>query len=218
MGGIYILGIQPGTMIHGNIIHDISGENISWGIYLDEGSSEIIIENNLVYNIASECFHVHYGRNNMVRNNVFACGEDGTCSITRGTMDMEGKFSPGDKVFFCENNIMISSAAPFYVKYLLDYEIKEDIFCFAADNNIFHNIKTEEPVIGGDDYHNRNHTYGKIFTLEEWKEKGFDRNSQFAGPNETVIPQALFPQDKFPQTEKLYHKLLTMLQLSEVQP
>ena len=177
MGGIYTLGIQPGTVIHGNIIHDIEGEHISWGIYLDEGSSNIIVENNLVYNVASECFHVHYGRDNLIRNNVFAFGKTGICSVTRGTMDMKCNFKPGDIVFESMHNIMLSSGSHFYVKYILDYEIKEDLSCIESDHNIFQFSGTGEAVLGADGFHNVENTYQKLFQEAPWREAGYDRNS-----------------------------------------
>lgn len=48
-GGIYTLGDQPGTIIEGNHIHD--AVNTPGGIYLDEGSANIEVRGNLVYNV-----------------------------------------------------------------------------------------------------------------------------------------------------------------------
>jgi parallel beta-helix repeat protein len=73
MGAIYTLGIQPGSELRNNLIHDVDAFTYGgWGIYPDEGTSEMLIENNVVYNCKSAGFHQHYGRENIVRNNVFA--------------------------------------------------------------------------------------------------------------------------------------------------
>jgi parallel beta-helix repeat protein len=43
-----------------------------WGIYLDEGTSQIVVSNNIVYNTGWASFFQHYGANNTIINNVFA--------------------------------------------------------------------------------------------------------------------------------------------------
>ena len=72
MGGIYTLGQSEGTVITNNVIHDVytygSDGN---GIYLDEGTSNVTVVNNIVYRCKSSGFAQHYGRGNKVVNNLF---------------------------------------------------------------------------------------------------------------------------------------------------
>ncbi len=110
MGGIYTLGIQPDTVLSGNVIYNVGcygGKQGygGWGIYLDEGSTEILVENNLVYDCSSQAFHQHYGRDNMIRNNIFAFGEDGIFRITR---------NEEHNSLFLENNILVSDDRVMY--------------------------------------------------------------------------------------------------------
>jgi hypothetical protein len=69
--GIYTLGLQPGSVMRGNVLYNLEGLPWAVGIYLDEGSSGWTCEDNLVYNVTTHDFNVNYGRDNIARNNIF---------------------------------------------------------------------------------------------------------------------------------------------------
>jgi parallel beta-helix repeat protein len=154
MGGIYTLGVQPGTVIRGNVFHDIAGFRYGgWGIYLDEGSSDILVENNLVYRTTHGGFHQHYGRENIVRNNIFALGRDAQIQRTRP--------EPHSSFTF-ERNIVYWREGSLFAGDLSDFH-------FAFD----HNLYWQE---GG-----REIRFGNL-SWDEWRAKGMDLHSLVADP------------------------------------
>lgn len=99
LGGIYTLGDATGTTIHHNRIHNIISYDFrGWGIYADEGTKNIRIENNLVFDCTSGGFHQNYGSGNSVRNNIFANG-----IRSQVTMSTE----KGEEPLLFSNNIVL---------------------------------------------------------------------------------------------------------------
>jgi len=119
MGGIYLLGPQPGTFVEGNFIHDIETAAYGgWGIYPDEGSSLLTIERNVIVRTASESLHEHMGRQNVVRNNLFLLGGEGGARFSRGERNRWREFPTEGGLFI--NNIVVTdgpSAIRDYIPY-----------------------------------------------------------------------------------------------------
>ncbi len=77
-GGIYMLGLQPGGQIIGNHIHHVdinAGRAESNGMFLDEGTTDVTVANNLIYEIARSPLRFHRATTNLVQDNVLVCGE-----------------------------------------------------------------------------------------------------------------------------------------------
>jgi len=154
MGGIYTLGEQPGTVIRNNLIHGISSFTYGgWGIYTDEGSSNILIENNIVYDCKSAGFHQHYGRDNILRNNIFAFNREHQLMRTRpephNSFTMEGNI-----VYFDHGSLLGTNWA--------DGK-------FTMRHNVYYDARGPEISFAG-----------KSFS--EWKSSGQDKDSIVADP------------------------------------
>ena len=154
MGGIYTLGVSPGTVIRGNHIHDILSHGYGgWGIYTDEGSTDILIENNVVYRTKTGGFHQHYGKENIVRNNIFAFAKVGQIQRTRQEPHLSFTF---------ERNIVYWTEGP-----LLHGNWKDDQF--KLDNNVYWNAAGKPVEFAG-------------AALEAWRQRGHDAKSVIADP------------------------------------
>ncbi len=106
MGGVYLLGSQPGTIVANNVIHDVTSHDYGgWALYTDEGSGYITLENNICYDCSNNCYHQHYGRMNTVRNNIFAYAGESICRVSR--------FEQHLSIIF-EQNIMYTDGRPIY--------------------------------------------------------------------------------------------------------
>lgn len=154
LGGIYTLGIQPGTVLRNNVIHDVLSYSYGgWGLYTDEGSQNIVLENNVVYRTKTGGFHQHYGRENIVRNNVFALAAEP--QIIRSRQEEHISFT-------FERNIVYQDRAP-----LLGGNWGNRNF--RMDYNDYWRVRGEMELAG--------------MPLDEWQEStGQDRHSVVADP------------------------------------
>jgi parallel beta-helix repeat protein len=154
MGGIYTLGVQPGTVIRSNVFCDITSYGYGgWGIYLDEGSSSILVENNVVYRTKSGGFHQHYGRENIVRNNIFALAKEGQIIRSRAEEHLSFTF---------ERNVVYWTDGP-----LLGGNWQGDNY--RLDHNLYYNASGGPVEFAG-------------LSLDEWRKKGQDQHSLIDDP------------------------------------
>jgi len=162
MGGIYTLGVQPGTVVHDNRVHDIQPADYGgWGLYADEGSSEILMERNVVYRAQSAGFYQHYGKANRIRNNVFAFSQEKQV----GAPVLESHVA-----FFFERNIVYWDNLSMAVGGCADFSNRCDTN-FKMDYNVYWNAAGLPPLFSGS------------VGIDQWREEqGQDRNSIVADP------------------------------------
>lgn len=81
-GAVYTLGVSPGTVVRRNLVHDVVAARFGgWGLLVDPSTSHVVVEENVVHSVSSECLHVKTGRENTVRRNVLALGGTGQVSL-----------------------------------------------------------------------------------------------------------------------------------------
>lgn len=154
MGGVYLLGIAPGTRVENNVIHHIySYDYGGWGLYTDEGSTGVILQNNLVYACKSSAFHQHYGKENVIKNNVFVSQVKAQLEATR--VENHLSFSFKNNIIYTDKGNMTGNAWT--------------TVHFFADSNSYWDIRTKDIRFGNQSF-------------DQWRLSGKDKNSIIADP------------------------------------
>ena len=154
MGGVYTLGASEGTTVSNNVIHHIySLDYGGWGLYTDEGSYGIVMENNLVYACKNSGFHQHYGKDNIIRNNIFARNLKAQLQATRVEAHQSFQFT-NNIVYFDQGTLLSSNWHKINLR---------------SDSNCYWDTRTRDIRF-------------QTQSFAEWQKQGKDQHSIIADP------------------------------------
>lgn len=167
MAAIYTLGDHAGTEIVGNRIHDVwcygqAGRG-GRGIYTDEGSANIVIASNLVYEISSGQITQHYGKDNLFINNIFAFSRSGEM-IYHAKVEKHHSFT-------FDHNIIIWEGAREAVHSWDHYDPRKTLKDVTYDHNLW--WRTDGDAANDEFNH---------LSYKEWRKLGADPNGRIADP------------------------------------
>ena len=174
MGGIYTLGVSSGTRMCNNLIHGIDARHYGgWGLYNDEGSSNILVENNVVYDTKFSGYHMHFGRECIVRNNIFGGGRIDQLTRSRRMAHIS---------FYFYNNIVYWTQGKLHTGNWDDPDDYDFVFhpdhvrklrkTTECDWNLYFNPAMKRKDV----------RFGPDLTWEEWQARGEDVHSVWADP------------------------------------
>jgi len=156
LAGIYTCS-APGARVRFNRVYDVSRRNYGgWGIYLDEGSRDLLVQSNSVFHCQDGAFFAHHARDIVAENNIFVLCT--AAQIERGGI--------GGFELTCRKNLVFFDQGEAVGPYGNAHCGRE--VC-AFDQNLYWNASGHPVTFGGK-------------TLAQWQALGQDKDSIIADP------------------------------------
>lgn len=193
-GAIYLCNrdfTMRGTKIRYNRIHDITGYHllggkvllpvVTFGIYLDDWSSDTEVCGNLIYRTPMGGVYLHGGQDNVVENNMLLEAEQFMANFKRWDPQKEytqlGTYGQGLKKNTFRCNVMASRSAN--VKPYCFVKVNGEDGEYDLASNLW-----EKNLIWcyGNDVFVADEIFGDKITWDEWLKKGYETGSIIANP------------------------------------
>lgn len=190
LGGIYTLGIQPGTVLRGNCIHDIHAHAYGgWGIYTDASSAHLIVEHNVIFNTGGQCINNNTGNcENLIRFNTLLGTTAAAINIARRPAEWTDALRQSVACTIFGNVIITRSQPAFSMRAHEGGDLRDYTDAFTSDANIFWDVAAAAaPVMLGDW---RDHD---LCDWGAWHALGHDRHSRAQPSDLSHLPEHLRP-------------------------
>lgn len=147
-GMIYIAMTTGVTTIRNNYVHDSYSRCAYRGIYLDEGSHNSIVRDNLITRLAGYCYSTIAGKGNDIQfvNNYIVNNPD----LRDAAITSEARFESTERMVI-EKNIVYNSGKMLYNHYDVD---KSNQRIASSDKNLFYNSNGDYKVKYGSHEYN----------------------------------------------------------------
>jgi hypothetical protein len=104
-GAIYTLGFQPGTIIRGNLIHDVHRSSLNAAapnnrFFLDEGSKGYLLDKNVVFNTAHSPVRCHKAKGVTLREKVLVYNESSPAVYASPPYDKPMQLNKNDRLIY----------------------------------------------------------------------------------------------------------------------
>jgi hypothetical protein len=189
LGGIYILGIQPGTVLRGNTIHDIHFDAYGGsGIYTDAATAAVVVEDNLIYDIQGSGVTVnHLNCENVYRRNVIAHVGDVPFAVMRNPKRFWNEFGDIGRAGTIVSNIMYGSPVAYrYAVHPDEFDDQELARMTHCDANMIVSAgrPPREAAVGWE--------MKPVLDWDRWRQQGQDRSTVFDDPGFADAPAGDF--------------------------